>query len=70
MGFGIGYRWRAHESNLLLSVRLPSDGPGGVETHRVDRTAAARNRRARRTAASAAPGAAPSGFWWFGRPPR
>jgi hypothetical protein len=26
MDFGIGYRWRSHESNLLLSVRLPSDG--------------------------------------------
>jgi hypothetical protein len=24
--FGIGYRWRSHESNLLLSVRLPDDG--------------------------------------------
>jgi len=26
MDFGIGYRWRSYESNLLLSVRLPSDG--------------------------------------------
>jgi hypothetical protein len=26
MDFGIGYRWRTHESNLLLSVRLPDDG--------------------------------------------
>lgn len=24
--FGIGYRWRPNESNLLLSVRLPGDG--------------------------------------------
>lgn len=24
--FGIGYRWRNHESNLLLSVKLPDDG--------------------------------------------
>ena len=24
--FGIGYRWRTHESNLLLSVRTPDDG--------------------------------------------
>jgi hypothetical protein len=24
--FGIGYRWRSYESNLLLSVRLPDDG--------------------------------------------
>jgi hypothetical protein len=26
MDFGIGYRWRTYESNLLLSVRLPDDG--------------------------------------------
>ncbi len=26
MDFGVGYRWRTHESNLLLSVRLPDDG--------------------------------------------
>jgi hypothetical protein len=26
MEFGIGYRWRSRESNLLLSVRLPDDG--------------------------------------------
>lgn len=26
MDFGIGYRWRTHESNLLLAVRLPDDG--------------------------------------------
>jgi hypothetical protein len=32
MDFGIGYRWRSHESNLLLSVRLPSDDAGSVET--------------------------------------
>ncbi len=29
--FGIGYRWRTHESNLLLSVRLPDDGSSGPE---------------------------------------
>jgi hypothetical protein len=32
MNFGIGYRWHAYESNLLLSVRLPSDGSGAAET--------------------------------------
>jgi hypothetical protein len=26
MDFGIGYRWRSHESNLLLSVHSPDDG--------------------------------------------
>ena len=31
MDFGIGYRWRSFESNLLLSVRLPSDGTGHVD---------------------------------------
>ena len=31
MEFGIGYRWRSFESNLLLSVRLPSDGPESVD---------------------------------------
>lgn len=29
--FGIGYRWRAHESNLLLSVKVASDEPGRVD---------------------------------------
>ena len=32
MDFGIGYRWRTHESNLLLSVRLPDDGSSAPET--------------------------------------
>ncbi len=33
--FGIGYRWRTHESNLLLSVRLPDDGsPPSTPHHR------------------------------------
>jgi hypothetical protein len=31
--FGIGYRWRTHESNLLLSVRLPDDGSAGPEAN-------------------------------------
>jgi hypothetical protein len=31
MNFGIGYRWRAYESNLLLSVKLPSDGTGSAD---------------------------------------
>jgi hypothetical protein len=29
--FGIGYRWRTHESHLLLSVRVPSDGSGSAD---------------------------------------
>ena len=31
MDFGIGYRWRSHESNLLLAVKLPSDGTESVD---------------------------------------
>ena len=30
--FGIGYRWRPHESNLLLSVRTAADEPATAET--------------------------------------
>jgi hypothetical protein len=29
--FGIGYRWRAHESNLLLSVKVAPDEPAQAE---------------------------------------
>jgi hypothetical protein len=32
LDFGIGYRWRTHETNLLLAIRLSPEGPGGVET--------------------------------------
>ena len=32
--FGIGYRWRTPESNLLLSVRLPDDGSALPSTPR------------------------------------
>ena len=32
MNFGIGYRWRSHESNLLLSVRLGPDEPPSTDT--------------------------------------
>jgi hypothetical protein len=30
--FGIGYRWRSHESNLLLSVKTATDEPATAET--------------------------------------
>src|SRR5579863_465016 len=32
MDFGIGYRWRSYESNLLLSVRSPDDSSVTAET--------------------------------------
>jgi hypothetical protein len=65
MDFGIGYRWRSHESNLLLAVRLSSDGPGGVETTastEPEREKPARPRRPRPPPKATEP----RGFWWFG----
>jgi hypothetical protein len=32
LDFGIGYRWRTHESNLLLSVKVAANDQGPVET--------------------------------------
>jgi hypothetical protein len=32
INFGVGYRWRTNESNLLLAVRLPNDGTAPAET--------------------------------------
>jgi hypothetical protein len=29
--FGIGYRWRSYESNLLMAVRLPDDGSAAAD---------------------------------------
>jgi hypothetical protein len=34
--FGIGYRWRTYETNLLLSVKLPDDGSAGPEASSTD----------------------------------
>src|SRR6202011_4855903 len=34
--FGIGYRWRSHESNLLLSVRLAADESAPEATSSTD----------------------------------
>ena len=63
--FGIGYRWRPHESNLLLAVKLPDDGTGS-------------GRRGGNGCAAAKTGASEvprppfiqpqrGGFFWFGR---
>ncbi len=32
MDFGVGYRWRSYESNLLLAVRTAADDAGGADT--------------------------------------
>jgi hypothetical protein len=61
MDFGIGYRWRSHESNLLLSVKLPSDDSG-----RVDATPSAAPPRPSRRRPPRPPSAIePRGFPWF-----
>ncbi len=36
MDFGIGYRWRSYESNLLLSVKIPAEGAGSVDATPVE----------------------------------
>jgi hypothetical protein len=71
MDFGIGYRWRSYESNLLLSVRLPDDGPAAPEaTSSTEVPPAAapkpRPRKPRPPPPAPPPQAQPSrGFFWF-----
>jgi hypothetical protein len=65
--FGIGYRWRTHESNLLLSVRLPDDGSGSSEATSSNEPPPAPP-RPRKPKPPAPVGPPPrSGFFWFGR---
>ena len=47
MDFGIGYRWRSHESNLLLSVQAACGRAGGVDTTRLARPSRRRRNRSR-----------------------
>jgi hypothetical protein len=67
MDFGIGYRWRSHESNLLLSVRLPDDGTASPDaTSSTDEPPRAPRPRVPRPPAPVQ--AQPrGGFFWFGR---
>ena len=64
INFGVGYRWRTNESNLLLSVRLPNDGTAAVETTAATDApppAPAKPKKPK------PPPTAPRGFLWFGR---
>jgi hypothetical protein len=67
MDFGIGYRWRSHESNLLLAVRLPSDGSAAEE----EEATAEPLPRPKRPRPPRPPEQVPprrgGGFFWFGR---
>jgi hypothetical protein len=65
MDFGIGYRWRSHESNLLLSVRLPSDGSAAEEAA-AEPPPRPKRPRPRRPPESVPPRGG-GGFFWFGR---
>jgi hypothetical protein len=64
--FGIGYRWRTYETNLLLSVRLPSDGSGSIDatssTEPPPKPLRPRGPRPPRDV-----GEPPRGFRWFSR---
>jgi hypothetical protein len=66
LDFGIGYRWRTYESNLLLSVKLPDDGSG-----QADATAATEPVAAPKPPRPKKPRPAPfeplRGFFWFPR---
>lgn len=67
--FGIGYRWRSHESNLLLSVRTASDDSGGADTTSTTPSAEPAQPKPRRPRAPRPP--APIGqsphYFWFSR---
>jgi hypothetical protein len=70
--FGIGYRWRSHESNLLLSVRLPDDGSVAADatsSNDISPAPPSRPKRARKPPPAPAPvaGRSSQGLFWFFR---
>jgi hypothetical protein len=66
MDFGIGYRWRSYESNLLLSVRLPDDGSAIPEATSSTDAPLPRTPRPRKPRPPAPVEPQPSrGFLWF-----
>jgi hypothetical protein len=63
--FGIGYRWRTHETNVLLSVKLPDDGTGAAEAAAAAEEAAPApppKPRPRKPRSLPPP---PPGYYWF-----
>jgi hypothetical protein len=69
LGFGIGYRWRSNESNLLLSVRLAPGETGNVETTSAtpDSTQPIESKPRRPRRPRPPPVEQPRGFLWFSR---
>ncbi|MGB6395855.1 MAG: hypothetical protein WBF73_09230 [Bradyrhizobium sp.] len=62
MDFGIGYRWRSHESNLLLSVRLSPDEPVADATSSTEPPSPPPRPKKPRPPAPIGP---QRGFFWF-----
>jgi hypothetical protein len=69
MDFGIGYRWRSFESNLLLSVKLPSDGSESADTTSSPPSAEPPQPKPPRPRKPRPPTyfEPPPGFFWFSR---
>jgi hypothetical protein len=65
MDFGIGYRWRAYESNLLLSVRLGPDEPLPAEATTASTETPPPKPHPKKPKPSPPP--QQHGFFWFGR---
>jgi hypothetical protein len=67
MDFGIGYRWRSYESNLLLAVRLPDDGTATPEATSSTEAPPPRPPRPKKPRPPAPVEPEPRGFLWFSR---
>jgi hypothetical protein len=68
MDFGIGYRWRSYESNLLLSVRLAADDAGHADTTSSAEPPPPPPKPPRpRNPRPPAPIGPPPGYFWFWR---
>ncbi|MGZ5872625.1 MAG: hypothetical protein ACXWKP_11000 [Bradyrhizobium sp.] len=67
MDFGIGYRWRSYESNLLLSVRLPDDGSAVPEATSSTEAPPPKPPRSRTPRPPAPVEPQPRSFLWFSR---
>jgi hypothetical protein len=65
MDFGIGYRWRSHESNLLLSVKLAGGPADGLETMSSAEPPPPRHAPAVRKPRPPAPIPQPNFFWFW-----
>jgi hypothetical protein len=66
--FGIGYRWRSYESNLLLSVKVASDEPMQADTtSSAEPAAVPKPVRVKKPRPPAPIAAQPRGFFFFWR---